>query len=250
MKKLKKIYVVACLHGDEVFGLKVLAHLQSRGDDNITTLIAHPEAVAKRKRCLESDLNRSFHPSAAPTKEVLIARRIRKEIDRLKPDLIVDLHTVGCPVGPVAILAQDDDQLLQFAAQLGMKRAVIMPEHIAKDSLIGRYPERALSLEFGSGLRSDKLAMAVADAIIAASHGNTAFVRLQMPVYHVTRKIANDEVSAEELTNYEYHPGLQGYPFLTGGKDAYTDFRGFLATKHSLRQVAINQQIQDTKDNE
>lgn len=239
MNKPKKIYVVACLHGDELFGLKIVARLRAINSRHVTTAIAHPEAIAKRRRSIDTDLNRSFHPDALPSKEAAIARHIRQEIDQLNPDLIIDLHNVECPVGAVAILAHDSDELLRLGSQIGMDQAVVMPGHIAKDSLIGSYPERALSIEFGIGLRSDKLAQAVAQAIADISNGELNMTPVVMPTYYVTRKIANDEAPSEALTNYKYHRGLQGYPFLVG-KDSYPDYRGFLAPKHSLRQVAIS----------
>src|SRR4051794_22366141 len=97
--KIRKIYVVAALHGDEPFGLKVLAQLRYRNERRqIVSKVGHPEAVAKRKEFIEVNLNRAFGPDAPDAKETWIAKFIMGNIAYHKPDLIIDIHTCECHV--------------------------------------------------------------------------------------------------------------------------------------------------------
>ncbi len=225
-----KIYVVACLHGEELFGLKIIAQLQALGAARVFTHIAHPEAIAKHTRYLDNDLNRSFGAQAKPSRETTIAQRLLADIAAARPDIVLDLHTSHGEVGKVAIVATSSPKLTSLAHRLGVQQVVVMPPNISKDSLIGQLPTKAMSLEFGTGLRSDKLARQLAESIaelqIPRNLQPTA-----LPVYKVSRLIKNHEARGETLHNYVFNKTLNGYPFLVG-KNTYQTFRGFLAHKH------------------
>ncbi len=109
---MKKIYVIACVHGDEVFGLKVLTRLQVLQNSNITIRVANLEAIAKKKRFIETDLNRSFAMESTKSLEAKLAQQIKSEIAFINPDLIIDLHTSAVKVDRVAILASNNPELL------------------------------------------------------------------------------------------------------------------------------------------
>ena len=230
--KIKKVYVIAALHGTEVFGLKILAHIEAMGNPHILTKIGHPEAIAKKRLYLESNLNRSFGADQLPTKESKIAARIMTEIARFQPDLIIDLHTARAPVGKVGIIAADNRALIGLAKRLGMDQVAVMPPSISKPSLIGQFPTTSISLEFGVGYRSDTLAARIAkniavlvgEDIAAPSSSNV------LPVYLVQRVITRGEEPSERLVNYVYNHKLKGYPFLSAPR-IYEDHVGFLAIK-------------------
>lgn len=225
---MKKIYVVGALHGEELFSLKIIAHLRASGEARIITHIAHPEAIAKKTRFLDTDLNRSFAPDATPNRESVIAAQIKQDIAALQPDLVIDLHTSHGDVGRVAILADHNPHLYAIAQALTMQQVVVMPEHISRLTLIGQFPDRGVALEFGRNYRSDRLAKTVAQRIVALL--KTTPSAADLPVYSVTRIIANHEAPGEELFNYQYNKTLEGYPFLVG-KNTYSTMRGFLAKK-------------------
>jgi succinylglutamate desuccinylase len=230
--KQSKIYVVACQHGDEAFGLNVLRHLKSYRNKNIITLIAHPEAVAKKIRFIESDINRSFGAFAEITLESQLANKIVLDIDEHNPDLIIDIHTSTVEVNEVAILAEPNKKVISFAKAIGVNYAAIMPESINQNTLIGQFRDRALSLEFGVGLRSDKLAADVAERINNLSLGRQANQKKTIKVLKIDRLIEKREAVDVELANYVYNEKLGGYPFLTG-KDNYAEHAGFLALEAS-----------------
>jgi succinylglutamate desuccinylase len=225
-----KVYVIAALHGTETFGLKVIAHLQRIHNEYITTAIGHPEAIAKKKRFLDTDLNRSFAALSEDSRETYIAARIKATIEAEQPDLIIDLHTSVEEVGRVAILALPNQRLMSYATLLGMERIAVMPPSIAQASLIGQFPDKAISIEYGPHLRSDALAQKLAEAIVRLVHVKKIRASSTIPIYFVERIIHNQEAEGLTLQNYVYNETLKGYPFLAG-KNSYGSYQGFLATK-------------------
>jgi succinylglutamate desuccinylase len=228
--KINKIFVVACTHGDEVFGLKVLAHLQTLGSRNkILCQIAHPEAIAKKKRYIETDLNRSFKLPASASAEAGIAQRLIEDINRCDPDLILDLHTSTVGVGQVAILAENNPLVISASKRLGLKHAAVMPKKIVEKSLIGAFPEKSICIELGSRHRSDVLAKNLASMINGLLNQQLPEPDHIMSLFLIERIIEHLEAPETELNNYEFNENLGGYPFLTG-KSNYKEHRGFLAT--------------------
>ena len=223
-----KILVIAGVHGNEKFGLKVLAELEARESRDITLRIAHPEAIAKNKRFIEEDLNRSFG-SGRTTIEGRIASRLRAEILASNPDLIIDLHTSTVDVGLVAITAQHNEFLSGVAKRLSIPRMAVMLDSIASQALIGQNPEKSLCIEVGAGLRSNRLARLLAERI----HNLLSYQSVpqgKVEIYKIRRLISKRDAGKSRLVNYEYCPSLKGYPFLAGEKN-YTDYSGFLADR-------------------
>jgi succinylglutamate desuccinylase len=230
--KIKKIYVVACQHGDENFGLKVLNHLKKYVNANLVAVVGNPRAVAKKVRFIESDLNRSFGPFPSDTAESRLANQIVLDIDRHSPDFVIDIHTSIVEVNEVAIVAEPNKKVIGLAKALGVDYAAVMPESINQNTLIGQFRDKALSLEFGVGLRSDELAADVAERINNLSLGRHDNQKKTFKVLKIDRLIEKREAVEVELANYVYNEKLGGYPFLTG-KDNYAEHAGFLALEAS-----------------
>lgn len=228
--KINKIYVVAALHGDEPFGLKVLADLRQVADNRVIRQVGHPEAVAKRKEFLEANLNRSFGPDAPASKEKAIAKHILRDIEAHKPDLIIDIHTCECSVGKSAIIVKLDQNLIEIAKCLGMDYVVEGEPSVMKQTLIGQYPKKSILLEFGTGLRSDRLSQSIAGKI-SALLDEALVPRTQVKIYSKTRCISKAECEGLEMNNYIFDKQLKGYPYLVGKNTypRYTDYVGFLA---------------------
>lgn len=227
--KTRDIYVVAGIHGDEVFGLKVLAKLMTMQNPNITVRVAHLEAIAKKTRYIESDLNRSFSKNAKDSLEVRLARQITSEITTINPDLIIDLHTSSVNVSRVGILAVNNPLLIDITKHMSMEYAAVMPENIARQSLIGVYPEKSLCIELGRHLRSDTLAAQLAMQINSLANGDLSVLEQRIPLLFIERIIERSEAINLKLENYIFSEQLKGYPFLTGDNN-YDEHRGFLAT--------------------
>lgn len=225
----RKIYVVGGIHGNEVFGLKVLARLLAIQNPNVTVRVAHLEAIAKNVRYIETDLNRSFGVDAKDSLEVRLANQIKTEIKNINPDLIIDLHTSAVNVSRVGILAENNPVLVDITKHMGMEYAAVMPVSIAKQALIGVYPEKSLCIELGRHLRSDSLAKQLAIKINALADGDLGILEQRIPLLFIERVIKRSEAIDLELENYVFNEQLKGYPFLTGTNN-YDEHRGFLAT--------------------
>lgn len=231
MKTINKIYIVGALHGDEVFGLKVLGHLEYLSNPKIITKVGHPEAVAKRQEFLETDLNRSFDINVQ-SKEGIIAKSMVRDITRHQPDLILDIHTCEANVGKVGILARHNIHLVNLAQNLSMDQVVVMPRSISEIALLGQFPDKTIVLELGKNYRSDSLAQTLARNIASLCGTNMQSRSQDIDIYFVKRTIRRDEVGNLELTNYVFNENLGGYPFLVG-KNSYIEYAGFLASKKS-----------------
>lgn len=225
----RKVYVIGGIHGNEVFGLKVLAKLIAIQNPNITVRVAHLEAIAKNVRYIETDLNRSFGESTRDSLETRLADHIKDEIAAINPDLIIDLHTSRVNVSRVGILAENSQLLIDITKHMGMDYAAVMPENIVKQALIGVYPEKSLCIELGRNLRSDALALQLAKQINALANGDLSVLEQHIPLLFIERVIERSEAIDLQLENYVFNEALKGYPFLTGEKN-YDEHRGFLAT--------------------
>lgn len=225
-----KTLVIAGVHGNEQFGLKILGKLQQLQCTNVELHVAHPEAIAKHVRYVMHDLNRSFGDEKINSVEYGIARTLSQKIRAENYNLVIDLHTSTVAVGYVAVLASAAPALSTIAKFLDVEHIAIMPNDIAQQALIGVCPEVSICLEFGQYLRSDKLALEVAQSIQRLTVGNLfQDPTRSVDVYHIDRVITRDEATGLSLRNYEYEECLSGYPFLTG-TDNYLEHRGFLAT--------------------
>ncbi len=231
-----KTHVIAGVHGDEVFGLKVIGAINRAGDQGITTIVGHAEAIAKRRRYLETDLNRSFGNTSS-TIESKIAQNLSDKIRKDQPDYIIDIHTSRSNVKAVAIVARLTDTTKYLAYVLKTEAIVIMPPQLTTTSLIGCIPDKSISLEFGAGQRSDKLAIESAEAILELS--DIQKVEIDLPIYAVVSRIPKDYKGLNGIKNLEYDAFLKGYPFLAG-IDTYPDFGGFLAKKLTKNTSDIN----------
>ncbi|MCB9822789.1 succinylglutamate desuccinylase/aspartoacylase family protein [Candidatus Nomurabacteria bacterium] len=222
-----KTYVIAGVHGDEVFGLKIIGAIDRSSNQNITTVVGHAEAIAKKRRFIESDLNRSFELKSH-TIESRIAKSISDNLRNNLHDYIIDIHTSRSNVKSVAIVAKLNDTTIYLAHMLETDAIVIMPPQLTSTSLIGCQPEKSISLEYGAGQRSDKLAIKTAEVIM--SLGDIQEIKHDLPIYAVISRIPKDYEGLSGIKNLEYDVTLNGYPFLAG-VDTYPDFGGFLAKK-------------------
>lgn len=233
MKKINKIYVIACQHGNELFGLRILARLAQHKNSGLYLKIGNLEAVSKRVRHIETDLNRSYGVTAEETAETILAGHITQEINEFDPDLILDLHTSIVDVGKVAILPNDTQFLRSVSHKLLMDRIAVMIEDVARKSLIGTFPDKAIALEFGKFSRSDKVAEQVSAAItslLGQQMSDQADKNLE--VYKVHRVVAKQEIADLQITNFDFNETLGGYPVLMGESN-YDEIAGFLAQKVS-----------------
>lgn len=226
---MKKVFIVAAIHGDEPFGLKVLGKLrESDSAKSLQTLVAHPEAIAKRVRYIESDLNRSFN-SQNNTIEERLAHSIKKEVMQSNPDIVIDLHTSVSDCGATGIVTTYSPENHKLAEYCGMSCLVIMP---SSDAFIEQFSVPSVALELGRNLRSDKLANKLASRLASLAKNGIPKATPTIPVYEVHSIIPKTYEGLSTIRNLTYDTTLKGYPFLAG-PDTYATIGGFLLTESS-----------------
>lgn len=232
--KIRKIYVVAALHGDEPFGLKILANLMYIDEKRVVSKVGHPEAVAKRREFLEANLNRCFASDAPPSKERQIAKFITSNIAYHKPDLILDVHTCECHVGKSAIIPSRNMNLINVAKLLGMDYVFEGVPDMTHKALLGQNPGKTMVIELGKGYRSDALAESLAQRIVGLLDTDLrAADALPIMFYSKSRYLRVKECKGLELKNYTYNKKLKGYPYLVGQNtyEKYLGYVGFISAK-------------------
>ncbi len=231
MISVSRIYVVACLHGNETFGLKILSRLDELNNHDIKTRVANPAAVAKRRRFIDYDLNRSFGANLKSGAEFRLASTIMRDISDFSPDLVIDIHTSTTNVGKVAIVAENTAFTHSISLALDMERLAVMPNEVMAKSLVGQHPNKSVALEFGYNLRSDTLASDISKRIIGLIV-NSKLPSAAAPIdtYKVLRSVSKPEMQGVTYANFVFNKKLHGYPFLMGEKN-YSDIAGFLAKK-------------------
>lgn len=223
-----KIFVVAALHGDEVFGLKIIGKLQEKYNSKYIVRVGHPEAVAKGKRYLAADLNRSFGLQSE-TPETNLATTIKREVEATQPTYIIDIHTSVSNVAKVAIVARNCAKTYYLAETLGMEAVVIMPPSLTKNSLIGQFPDKSISIELGKNQRSDKLAQYLATNIDALEP-RPKKIEKKLSIFKVVSVIDKNFDGLNNIANLKFNKKLNGYPFLAG-VNTYKYIGGFLAQR-------------------
>ncbi|SRR3990167_6806014 len=148
MNKMK-ILVVGGVHGNEQTGIALARVFIADKDARINGLVVNREAVRKKVRFLETDLNRSFGVLCPMSFEERLAR---KQILRLKKfGLVLDVHNTKASGTTCAITVQEPNELqLRVATHLGFSKLVVMPPG---GSLISVVPQRSLSVEIAEGDR-------------------------------------------------------------------------------------------------
>lgn len=223
-----KKYIIAGLHGDEPFGLKIAAKLDQLTDGDIFTKVGHPEAVEKGVRYIEEDLNRSFG-SAHDCLESRLAKSIKNEIIQYDPAVILDIHTSIAEVDNVAIVASNNNFVQQLADYLGLKAVVIMPQTLVRKSLIGQFPAKSISVELSLNSCTNELAKHLSEKIANLKSDDLKCLN-RLPVFEVFDYIDKNFKGLESIENLTYNRTLKGYPFLAGLK-TYETTGGFLAKK-------------------
>lgn len=148
-KPMRRVAIVAAMHGDEVYGIELYNFFVSKNPnltDNIKLFIGNNEAYEKKIRFIDIDLNRAFD-GKAKGRESIRAKELLSEIVEFNPDLIIDVHTTRRNSG-VFILT---DKL--YGAQEMICNAfpgvpvLIVKDAIIKTSFIGN-TKHSISIEY------------------------------------------------------------------------------------------------------
>jgi succinylglutamate desuccinylase len=134
--KIKRVMVVGGTHGNELIGIQLVKKLEQQTDIayrpsfKTMTLLANPAAIAKCRRYVEKDLNRSFHSNDLQDlmKSDYETTQARKIVDTfgangITPvDMVIDLHSTTSNMG-LTIIVDDRPFNLRLAAYLSLVKS-------------------------------------------------------------------------------------------------------------------------------
>lgn len=138
-----KIAVIACIHGNEPYGLEVCKKLPA----SCSFFIANEKAIKKNKRFLDVDLNRCFPGKINGNNEERIAYELVQKLKNF--DYVIDLHSTphSCPL--FGIITKPNNEKIKFAKLLGLKKLVIMNPLYASGRALIDFVKCGISLEVG-----------------------------------------------------------------------------------------------------
>ena len=137
-----KILALGGMHGNEPLGPAVVTMIQEQPIENVATLLANEQAIAKNCRFVDKDLNRSFPGQL--TSEEYEPRRAAELLPKIKGyDVVLDFHNTYCPgndCGFVGVTA--NTQLYEVAWLLGLDKVIV-----ADYDCVNKYAPNCLSVE-------------------------------------------------------------------------------------------------------
>lgn len=147
---MNRILIIGSQHGNEPLGRRLYEYLLYRHPEvaaEVDYLCGNPLAYVRNVRYTETDLNRSYGIDS-DSFEAIRAAEILKYIDEGKYDVVLDIHTTTNIKLEDCIIAYDIDNpvVKNIITQFNIPNVVVMPQSIAKHSLIGNCAQ-AVSLE-------------------------------------------------------------------------------------------------------
>lgn len=142
------ITVVGCMHGTEKVGKRIidkLANITLR-KGTLITIIAHPYALKKNKRYIDTDLNRCFPGNRSGNIEERLAYYLRPYLQHT--DYVIDIHSTTTDTTDVAIIKTYDNRMKELVNILSPRRVLHMKENYGNGSLIN-HSHLGISLEYG-----------------------------------------------------------------------------------------------------
>ncbi len=140
---MDSIAIMTCLHGNEPFGLEVKRILEK----NVPVFVGSPLAIEKNVRFVESDLNRVFPGKENGDYEEKRAREILNELKDF--DIVIDVHSSPCEMPLFGIITKPNNQKIEFAKKLGLKKLIIMSSKLANGGALIDHVPFGISLEIG-----------------------------------------------------------------------------------------------------
>ena len=210
------ITLVACMHGNEQFGLRVIEAIEKKSDlkSFVQMLIANEEAVADNKRFLEKDLNRAFGRTNGNSHEEKLAIQILPIIK--SSTYVLDIHTTTSKIdGMVPIVTNLDQQTRKVLNLCRSTQITWIQKPLSEASLIGQV-KSGVSLEFQEEYSRTTEALNETLDILTGLIENTHLPERERDIYHITHPAPSDLILPPQTLNYVFSETLQGYPFLVG----------------------------------
>jgi len=143
------VAVVAAMHGNEssaviIKKLKKNIVLQK---GRVDFIVANPQALEKKVRYIDADLNRVFPGHRNGNSEEQLAYQLVKI--GFFYDVVLDLHTCSMESEPFCIIRSENGKQIELAGKTGLSNIVIYPKEIQKGESFIDYVSCGIGLELG-----------------------------------------------------------------------------------------------------
>ena len=120
------ILIIGGTHGGEPSGVELVSYLEAHLIDSVKTLLAHPQAVAKGVRFIETDLNRSANIFPTHSLEEHLAAELQPII--ATHDLVLDFHNTTATNTTCLIVSNAPTDLdMQISCAFEIANIAIIP---------------------------------------------------------------------------------------------------------------------------
>jgi succinylglutamate desuccinylase len=205
--------VVVCLHGDELFGLEVIDNISKE----IPVFIGNPLAIENKKRFMDTDLNRAFPGKEDGNYE---EKRAVFLLDKIKDfKCVIDIHSSSGNMELFGIITKPNDEKMELAKKLGLKKLVIMPSSFASGGALIDHVGCGMSLEIGPHEKKENVDEVI-KAINNSSNGFKGDVKTE--IYEVFDMIKGEENVEMFIKNFEFVK--KGDLIARGEKEYYAEF--------------------------
>jgi len=145
---MKGIGLVACVHGNEKYGIKVLKKIDRISyKGKIIPIIANLEAAKKNKRYIDMDLNRCFPGKQRGNCEQRLAYSLTKILK--KCDYVIDLHSSSIKTDPFIITTRLSRRHKELISYIPIKKVVLITKKLAKGNALIDNCSCGISIEIG-----------------------------------------------------------------------------------------------------
>lgn len=147
---MKNLAIVCCLHGNERYGFEV-----SKNQSFFPFFLSNKKAFIENKRFIDTDLNRCFPGKLDGNHEEKLAYNLIKKLKDFY--YVIDLHSSSnnCPM--FGIITKPNNEKIEFAKTLGLKKLVVMPEFFASGKALIDFVDCGISIEVGPHNRKENV---------------------------------------------------------------------------------------------
>ena len=248
---IKRVALVGGTHGGELTGVFLVKKfqqspqiIQRHGIETIT-LLANEKAIQIGRRYIDTDLNRAFKREDLENPQLTnyeqsLAKKIARQIQEEKIDLLIDLHSTTANMGLTIILCDRNPYLLRLAAYLAKinpEVRILLYTPQKKSSHLRSLVDSGITIEVGAVANSildaklfqqtEKLIYSILDYLEADNKGQPLSVPPNFTYYSVIGTVDFPRNEQGEITAM-IHPQLQfqDYQPLHPGNPIFVTFDG------------------------
>lgn len=227
--------VVCCLHGDEPFGAKVFNYLEQNSSrfGTFKVILANTEALSKKTRFIDADLNRCFPGNKRGNYEQQLAYSLIRHIP--KSSYIIDLHTTITDIKFTAIVTTINRHTKRLLNVIPVKNIVHVANDMENSSLIGQF-ERGVSLEINRKFAQSQSAFDQVISIIERIAKGEMCPTSTRKVFAVDGVVKKSLAMPKDAQNFRKARALGLYPILYH-KNSYPDIHCLSASKYKRLKI-------------